>query len=383
MPYPHIFRLRGPWQYTPLARFDFGPLPPPGRVELPTDWGATLGNEFQGRVRYERSFNAPSNLDPHERVWLVIDGADARADVSLNGQSLGTVAGYALSSEWDITEKIGPRNTLSIEVELPGAESQVQGTFTNSALRAPHSALDRPGREALPGGPIGQVRLEIRSSAFMAVFALWFAAEPNGPTLHCSGMVGGDGGVGPLSLVVGALEREVLYENVVLGQRFEYTAEAGEMPVWTPGRPGRLALVETKLISGGEAVWQRQFETAAIEMMEHERPDEILAAMQLPRVRAEFVSGDLESQVQKLSDQLAGGERAVAMPQILPEPLYAEFDRAGIEVLQAMPLGWAEIVCLRLAHHPAIQAWTLPPNESREQSAVPLPTCGRPWISVG
>lgn len=364
MPYPHIIRLRGPWQYTPLSRLDFGPLPPPGRVEVPTDWGATLGDEFRGRVRYERGFASPSKLDPHERVWLVIGGADARADVGLNGQPLGTVEGYAVSSEWDITERIGPRNALSIAVELP-------------------DAVLRPGRETLSGGPIGQVRLEIRSAAFLEGFALWVAAEPNGPTLHCSGMVGGDGGVGPLSLVVGALEREILYENVVVGQPFEYTAQAGEMPVWKPGRRGQLSLVETRLISGGEAVWQRQLETAAIEMLESERPDELVEAMQLPRVRAEFVAGDLESQVQKLSDQLAGGERAVAMPQILPEPLYAEFDRAGIAVLQSMPLGWAEIVCPRLAHHPAIQAWTLPPNESREQSAVPLPTCGRPWVSVG
>ena len=364
MSYPHVIRLRGPWQYTPLARFDDGTLPPPGRVELPTDWGATLGDGFRGRVRYERSFNSPSNLDPHERVWLVIGGADARADVGLNGQPLGTVEGYALSSEWDITAIIGPRNALSIAVELP-------------------DAVLRPGREALPGGPIGPVRLEIRSSAFMAAFGIWFAAEPNGPTLHCSGMVGGDDGVGPLSLVVGALEREILYENVFVGQPFEYTAQAGEMPVWTSGRPGRLAVVETKLISGGAAVWQCRLETAAIEVREAERPAELVEAMQLPRVRAEFVAGDLKSQVQRVSDQLAGGERAVAMPQILPEPLYAEFDRAGIVVLQSMPLGWAEIVCPRLAHHPAIQAWKLPPNESRQQSALPSPTCGRPWVSVG
>ena len=184
MPYPHVIRLRGPWQYRPLTRFDLGPLPPPGRVELPTDWGATLGDEFRGRVRYERSFNPPTHLDPHERVWLVIEGAGARADVSLNGHPLGTVEGYALASEWDITEGIGRRNVLSIDVELLDLENDETGESRNSALRTPHPALDPPGRRHgsapatgdlplrtgrsdLPGGPTGQVRLEIRSTAFI------------------------------------------------------------------------------------------------------------------------------------------------------------------------------------------------------------------------
>ncbi len=423
MPYPHLIRLRGPWQYSPLVCFGDGPLPPPGGVELPTDWGATLGECFRGRVRYERNFNSPTNLDPHERVWLVIDGADARADVSLNGDPLGAVEGYALSAEWDITEKLGPRNTLSIEVEQLDAASQgkpsspeppghrqgsAPATGGQSKIQNPKSKISppghrqgsapatdsapatgagplRPGREHLPGGPIRQVRIEIRSAAFLDDFALWIAVGPKGPMLHCSGMVRGSAAGSQHSLVVGALQREILYENVTVGEQFAYTAEAGAMPVWAPGESCQLALAEIKLISGGEAVWQRQLETAAI-AVESERQGLLTIgdrAITRPPFPVDFFSGDFQLQIQKLVNQLPAAERGVVLPQIWPEPLYTRLDRAGIAVWQAMPPEWAEHVCPRLAHHPSISAWCLPP-EAPQRPAIPsVPCYGRPWVADG
>ncbi|MGH7193845.1 MAG: hypothetical protein ACREJM_09975 [Candidatus Saccharimonadales bacterium] len=382
MPYPHIIRLRGPWQYTPLVRFDDERLPPAGRVELPADWGATLGDYFRGRVRYERSFNPPTNLDPHERVWIVADGADARADVGLNCQSLGTVEGYALSSEWDVTARIGPRNTMSLEVELSDGRNQGQcgeleppGHRQGSAPATARTYRLRPGREALPGEPIGQVRLEIRSTAFLENLSLWVAVETNGPTLHCSGKVCGEGEASPLSLVVGALEREILYENVAAGQPFAFTAEAGGMPVWAPGGSQRLASVEIKLLSGGEAVWHRLLETAAIDIGSR--------CGEQPAIGPNFASGDLASQIEQLLSHIVGGSSLVAMPQILPEPLYAVFDRAGVAVLQAMPPDWAAAVCPRLAHHPSISAWLLPPDTPSKPYLPGSPCHGRRWVARG
>ncbi|HEX7447054.1 MAG TPA: hypothetical protein VF306_05890 [Pirellulales bacterium] len=411
MPYPHVIRLRGPWQYTPLAACGDRRLPPPGRIELPADWGATLGDDFRGRVRYERSFNSPTNLDPHERVWLVIDGADPRADVYLNRQSLGTVEGYALSAEWDISERIGPRNTLSLEIEQLDGGSQKQpfsptqpghrqgsapatGGALHSAFRTPHSALDegsapatvgqskiqnrkskisppRPGRVNLPGGPVGQVRLEIRSTAFIEDLSLWISVEESGTVLHCCGRIRGDSDAGPLYLVVGALERELLYENVAIGEPFEHTAEAGDMPVWAPGKAGRLTTVEIKLLSGGEAVWQRQLDTAAIATASQ--------CTEKPAPDVSFVSGDLVQQVDKLLQQVDVRRPCVVMHQTLPEPLYAAFDRAGVAVLQTMPLEWSSAVCLRLAHHPSVSAWCLPPDSPQRPVAPSAPFLGRPW----
>jgi hypothetical protein len=156
----HIIRLRGPWEYKPLAHVSIGEgdirresvesLPPGGRIQLPADWGATLGATFRGRVRYERRFGLPTNLDRHERVWLVVEGVDYFGAVSLNVTPLGSIIGYNCPTEFEVTEILSPRNVLTLDVELPQYESDA-------------ATPDRPGRKHLPGGPIGEVRLEIRS----------------------------------------------------------------------------------------------------------------------------------------------------------------------------------------------------------------------------
>ncbi len=163
MPDTHVIRLRGPWEYEPLARsilaVDGKPrentddLPPPGRVHLPSDWGSTLGTDFRGRVRYLRRFGIPTNLEPHEQVWLVIEGVDYFGTVSLNGQPIGEVVGYQSAREFDIRRLLADRNLLTLEIELPHID----------ASAADGAQTDRPGRVDLPGGPIGEVRLEIRS----------------------------------------------------------------------------------------------------------------------------------------------------------------------------------------------------------------------------
>jgi hypothetical protein len=158
---PHVIRLRGPWEYEPLARVwidangerreNRESLPPAGRVQLPADWGLTLGADFRGRVRYTRRFGLPTNLEPHDEVWLVVDGVDSFGALALNDTPLGDVAGYlGPPAEFHVTQLLGERNILTLDVELPDF--------------APGAAPPlRPGREHLPGGPIGEVRLEIRS----------------------------------------------------------------------------------------------------------------------------------------------------------------------------------------------------------------------------
>ena len=160
MPETHVIRLRGPWDYRPIARVWIGrdgermestlQLPPPGRVQLPADWGLTLGADFRGRVRYTRNFGLPTNLEPHEEVWLVVDGADYFGTISLNGMPLGEVIGFTRAVEFAVSPLLKPRNRLEFEVELPHYELGADKT-------------ERPGRKNMPGGQIGEVRLEIRS----------------------------------------------------------------------------------------------------------------------------------------------------------------------------------------------------------------------------
>jgi hypothetical protein len=154
----HVIRLRGPWQVRPLARTVLvaggsteetpGPLPPAGRSEVPSDWGDALGRDFRGRVRYLRRFGCPTGLGEQDRVELVVERVDAFGAVWLNSQSLGPIPAGGRAVRFDITARLQPRNELVLQVELP-------------ALIAGSPPLARPGREGLPGGLIGEVRLEI------------------------------------------------------------------------------------------------------------------------------------------------------------------------------------------------------------------------------
>ena len=155
---PHVIHLRGPWEYKPLARVivaadgarqeSAADLPPAGRVQLPADWGLTLGADFRGRVRYLRRFGLPTNLESSDRVSLVIEGVDYFGSATLNGTRLGELLGYSAAAQFDVGRLLAPRNLLTLDVELP-------------AYAVGADAPQRPGRESLPGGPIGEVRLEI------------------------------------------------------------------------------------------------------------------------------------------------------------------------------------------------------------------------------
>ncbi len=126
------------------------PLPPGGHVEMPADWGATLGEDFRGQVMYQRHFGCPSGLEPSDRVILVIQRIDAFGTVALNGSPIGIVPAGGEPARFDITANLKRRNLLAILVELP-------------RITADSQPLDRPGRDELPGGLVGEVRLQIEA----------------------------------------------------------------------------------------------------------------------------------------------------------------------------------------------------------------------------
>jgi hypothetical protein len=125
-----------------------GPLPAAGTWPMPADWGPTLGDDFRGQVLYTRHFGCPTGLEDADRVMLVVQRADAFATVALNGQPIGIVPAGGDAARLDVTSLLNPRNQLAILVELP-------------EVTADSAPLPRPGREGLPGGLVGEVRLEI------------------------------------------------------------------------------------------------------------------------------------------------------------------------------------------------------------------------------
>jgi hypothetical protein len=125
-----------------------GELPPAGTCTLPSDWSDSVGADFRGRIRYLRSFGCPSGLDPGVRVDLVIGQLDAWGSVYLNHVLLGQIAEGNTGARFNVTRRLVRRNEVRIEVELPSEAGAAR-------------VLPRPGREHLPGGVLGEVRLEI------------------------------------------------------------------------------------------------------------------------------------------------------------------------------------------------------------------------------
>src|SRR5438876_11024114 len=184
--YPHRIRLRGPWEYEPLARWEgqTGDLPPAGRMVLPCRWQEGGLGDFAGRVRFRRRFGYPGRIDSHERVWLTFEGVDAVADVSLNGHILGRHEGASEPFEFEVTSLLRPRNELTVEVE--SAEN---------------------------GGLWGEVAMEIRATAFLRAVRTWVADAEEGNRLHVAGEVVGSSDQ-PLEMYVLLDRSNVAYATV-------------------------------------------------------------------------------------------------------------------------------------------------------------------------
>jgi hypothetical protein len=83
------------------------------RIRLGPPWEVTTS---EGRTRHARKFGRPRTLDPHERVWLVCSALPGPADVSMNGQPIGSVAKAGSPFGADITDLIQPRNEVVVEL---------------------------------------------------------------------------------------------------------------------------------------------------------------------------------------------------------------------------------------------------------------------------
>jgi len=331
MSYPHPIRLRGPWECLPLARHGGGPLPAGGKTAVPGDWGALLGADFRGRVRYRRWFHRPAELDPHERAWLVVEGLDPRGTVSLNGSMLGEVRGYALPAAFDVTPRLLLRNELHLEIDFPPGGN-------------PESIAARPGRAGLPGGPLGEVRLEIRGPYFVEDFALTALERDGEVDITATGQVEGhvetNAAREPLELIVAGERGELLVGEVTPGEAFILGGVAPPFAPWRAGQPCRPLEVEVRLLQGGTRVWQRKLRLA------HCPP----------------------------SDETAANS-AETIERILDDAAYERFDQQGRAVVQSVPGDWAAAVCPRLAHHPSIVGWR---SEGIPRGAIAF---GRPWLA--
>jgi len=366
MPYPHVIRLRGPWDFdlldcTATDKGDPSALAKTGRVTVPTNWANDLGAGFLGRVRYRRRFNRPTGLEPHLRVWLVVEGVDAHGSCRLNGHELGPIDGYALPAVYDVTVELQVSNELEIVVERNPEET-------------------RPGRDRLAGGPIGEVRLEIRTASQIDDLAMYWS-DADRPTLCVRGTITATvdhSSKTGAQLLVSACNRELLCEAVSFGSRFEFARtidgwpQEHNEPAPTP--------VEVGLLVDGQTRWRATLPTAPPRADSHDPPADFTAGAGAAPVWLDY----LELESPELTDVLQrSADRVIGSRAIQPDLAYTQFDFARIGVVQQLPIAWAARVAPRLAHHRSIIAWAATPAELAAISPEDLAAIsfGRPWIA--
>jgi hypothetical protein len=86
-----------------------------------------LGEDFPGRARYVRRFGLPTNLEPHEKVTLVIGEVVSEATIELNGTRLGDQQQADGEQGYEVTQLLKLRNELRIVVESRDAVGGILG----------------------------------------------------------------------------------------------------------------------------------------------------------------------------------------------------------------------------------------------------------------
>ena len=146
MPDFHAIRLHGPWTAKVLdSQFACDVSAHERRLSIPSDWGDWLGASFRGRVEFRRRFGLPTQLNPGQAVWLVLESVDFQASISLNEIEVGTMRLGDDAFRVEIGEQLQHSNHLRVVVDLP-------------------AEVDRGERNPMAGGLIGSVRLEIAES---------------------------------------------------------------------------------------------------------------------------------------------------------------------------------------------------------------------------
>jgi beta-galactosidase/beta-glucuronidase len=150
----HRMNLKGPWDYEWLdgphalgesstadkaeAENDF--LLAHSRVRMPSSiedaWGAVTG-----QIRFRRRFQKPTNLESHERVHIAFDGLGGSAAVLLNDEPLVELQEVDSPETFDVTDRLGQSNVLSVELTWqPGESSKKSGGLWGPVALEIHDA---------------------------------------------------------------------------------------------------------------------------------------------------------------------------------------------------------------------------------------------------
>jgi hypothetical protein len=209
--YPHRIRLRGPWTLKagPCETFSVS-LGETSTPELDSTTGA---------IQLYRRFSWPQQLQPHERLWLVLERSCVSGG-ALNDRALVLTAVAHDHQECDVTSLTRRSNQLTLDI---------------SAGRS---------HQAFPN-----VALEVRCLTFLRQ-TTW-RIDQNNRRLEISGQLVGVHET-PLELYVRVGEVNVFYTPAHANERcsmFQYQSEI-------PAASNEQTAIQIDLVSGG-VIWHR------------------------------------------------------------------------------------------------------------------------------
>jgi beta-mannosidase len=400
--YPHRIRLHGPWQFEPLARTAvhadgrieqrFGPVPPPGRMRIPTTSAGTVLDGFRGRVRWRRDFHwPPRTLEPHERLWLAFYGVDYFADVALNDVPLGRHEGYFDPFEFEATGLIGRRNELVVDVDCPAEMDACRPRMIRGTLET-HA----PG---FVGGLWRDVTLQVRSVAFLRHVGVQAHLDGSRGTITVTGQVVGDttARLGLDLSVDGSWLAGQEAEPSPSGAAFHIEATIDPAELWWPSPLGRPRLYTALLELHGNA---RTLDSVERRLgFRRLVIDPRLTSLELNDRRVEVRHSDLEitaqplgvtsDAVERLTNNSVHDARSVDLVRVagrvVGRGLYDAADERGILLWQDFPLcenaptdpacrdeavRQAEAMVRQLGSHPSIALWSCHAGGPNQASTV-------------
>lgn len=113
----HRIRLQGPWEVCcdEASSGDNAPI----AIQVPVCWRDLFGEEKK-RVRFIRTFNTPTNLDPRDRLFIVVpEQAGELHRLQLNATR--QVADAASPLRFEVTASLKDFNRLEIELDVDPA----------------------------------------------------------------------------------------------------------------------------------------------------------------------------------------------------------------------------------------------------------------------
>ena len=152
----YIQSLTGKWQFRETGTDEWLPAQVPGSVHtdlmasgrIPDPFVADNELDVQWIIErdweYALTFQAPVELLAEERVFLVCDGLDTLADVTLNGKRLGHAENMFRRYRWDVTEHLVEGDN-QVHVLFPAPAAYIRDKQAEQPLISPsHSTPGSP-----------------------------------------------------------------------------------------------------------------------------------------------------------------------------------------------------------------------------------------------